>query len=594
MRDKNINVRLNAIKAIETIAPKIPETIKKATPYLVARLNDSDIGVRKATFSCLDKIGIIKPKIVVPFLVKQLKHKNPEVRISSSIILKNIAKNYIHEIKIAIPILFELLKDSDQRVRNRANEALIEIGIRKPKFVVPLFIERLEDKEREVLWWITALSSIKALGKIAEKRQKETKDAVPSLARCLIKDIWELRENAALTLGKIGKNRLGYVIEAIPNLVNCLKDSDDLVRTTTAHALDKIGVKPEEYRLIQKASNSLSTAQFVVTSIKNFGIGVRNVEKTLNQAKKAFDNNDYEEAIELGVAAEEEARKQEEFYLTAEENIKTSASFIEEIESYGIDVREAKNLLINAKNVIKNEEYNKAVDFSIKAKRLAKECKENAKPELTINVTAHDDFKIGEWSRIATTIQNNGGAHASNIEVDFFGSIEAQGSKRIPQLKIGEKAELILDLSPKIDGKIPLEINISYQDFEERGYQIADKSLIETINENEIQSSKKKTIFSIRTHSPTKNYFCVQKISDMKGKEIACPKCNAKMPNNFRICGKCGAVLTKICQSCGNKVPINFKFCGGCGSKIGNSCPKCNLENPENYMFCGGCGGKLK
>lgn len=592
IRDKSAEVRVNTIEVVGKITEMNKKHIKKATPYLVARLNDSDKRVVQATINSLNIVGNISPEVVVPFLIKQLKHKKSEVRIAVAEIIKNIAKNNIEETKIAIPTLFETLKDTNQWVRNMANEALIEIGIRKPRYVMPSYIQCLEDKEREVLWWITALSAIKAIGKIAEKRQKETIGAVPFLAKCLTKDIWELRENASVTLGKIGKNKLDYVLEAIPNLVNCLKDPDDLVRTATAHALDKIGVRQKEYRLIQKASEAISSSEFVVKSIRNFGISAEKAQKILFQAKTAFEEHSYEEAIELGRIAEEEARKQEEFFRKVTDNLEITISFIEEIESYGINVSEPKKLLPSVKKFIDMAEYSKALEIIEEAKSLAKEIKDRAKPELLINVTAYEDFKAGEWSRVAVTIQNDGETDANNLEIDFFGPIESRGSRRIPILKIGEKSELLIDLSPRTKGEIPIEINVSYQDFAKRGYQLSDKCIITTINNEEEIKSMKKTLFNIQTHIP-QNYSISEKesIDDL---EIICQNCGAKMPKNFRVCGKCGTVLQKTCPNCGNNIPTNFKFCGSCGAKIGNVCPKCKSENPQNFMFCGNCGAKLK
>lgn len=594
IRDKDVEVRQNAIVIIEMIAQKTPEIIKNASPYLVARLNDSDKDVREATINCLNIVGNIKPKIITPLLIKKLRHKDPNVRISSGSIINNITKNNVNDVKIAIPKLFESLKDSNQKFRRKANEALITIGIQKPELVMPLFIKCLEDKDREVLWWITALASIKAIGKIAEKRQKATIKAVPLLSKCLIKDIWELRENASITLGKIGKNNLDYVIDAIPNLVKCLKDPDDLVRTTTAHAFDKIGVLPEEYRLIEKSSESLNTSHFAISSIKNFGIDVNRAEKLFIQAKKAFKDHKYEEAIELGAAADEEARRQEGLFKTITENLETTISFIEEVESYGIVVNESKNILVNARKAIDVQNYDDALAYINNAKDLAQKNKNKAKPEIIINVVAYDNFKVGEWSRVTTTLENNGSTFANNLEVDFFGPFESQGSRRIPVIKIGEVVELVLDLSPKIEGRIPLEINISYQDFAKRGYQLSDKSFIKTIGTDEEIKSEKIILFNITTHSSKKDNAPESNIEKDTSKEIECPKCNAKMPENFRICGKCGSVLSKTCSICGHKVPVNFTFCGGCGAKMGNNCPKCNNENPDSYMFCGSCGANLK
>lgn len=47
-----------------------------------------------------------------------------------------------------------------------------------------------------------------------------------------------------------------------------------------------------------------------------------------------------------------------------------------------------------------------------------------------------------------------------------------------------------------------------------------------------------------------------------------CYKCNARLPANFRICGRCGSKLQNICPHCASEVPSGVAFCGKCGRKI--------------------------
>ena len=47
-----------------------------------------------------------------------------------------------------------------------------------------------------------------------------------------------------------------------------------------------------------------------------------------------------------------------------------------------------------------------------------------------------------------------------------------------------------------------------------------------------------------------------------------CVKCSARVPANFRICGRCGSKLKNACPHCGGAVPANMAFCGKCGRKI--------------------------
>lgn len=47
-----------------------------------------------------------------------------------------------------------------------------------------------------------------------------------------------------------------------------------------------------------------------------------------------------------------------------------------------------------------------------------------------------------------------------------------------------------------------------------------------------------------------------------------CPICDARVPANFKICGRCGTKLQNFCPHCGAAVPGGVAFCGKCGKNI--------------------------
>ena len=49
----------------------------------------------------------------------------------------------------------------------------------------------------------------------------------------------------------------------------------------------------------------------------------------------------------------------------------------------------------------------------------------------------------------------------------------------------------------------------------------------------------------------------------------------------------------KICPKCEARVPANFMICGRCGTKLQNFCPHCDTVVPEGVIFCGKCGKKI-
>ncbi len=47
-----------------------------------------------------------------------------------------------------------------------------------------------------------------------------------------------------------------------------------------------------------------------------------------------------------------------------------------------------------------------------------------------------------------------------------------------------------------------------------------------------------------------------------------CPVCDARVPANYRTCGRCGTKLQNFCPHCTAAVPSGVSFCGKCGKKI--------------------------
>ncbi|MCK4614145.1 MAG: zinc ribbon domain-containing protein [Thermoplasmata archaeon] len=49
----------------------------------------------------------------------------------------------------------------------------------------------------------------------------------------------------------------------------------------------------------------------------------------------------------------------------------------------------------------------------------------------------------------------------------------------------------------------------------------------------------------------------------------------------------------KVCHTCSARVPANFRICGRCGTKLENFCPYCSADVPEGMAYCGKCGRRI-
>ena len=244
---ENQMVRKPAVKVVEALV-KIG---KPAVPALVDALKDSDYWVR---WQAAEALGKIEDNSAVPALTEALLDNDHYVRERAVEALVKIGKP-------AAPVLINVLKDGNERLRQHAVKVLGEI---RDKSVVPALQAALKDNDDGVCGQAAislikigearllikigepAISALVAALKSDQKNQvvheqivealvKIGKPAVPALTVALKGSNSEVRGNAAWALGRIGDNF------AVPALIDMLKEGDSWMRQRAAEALGEIG-----------------------------------------------------------------------------------------------------------------------------------------------------------------------------------------------------------------------------------------------------------------------------------------------------------------------------------------------------------------
>ena len=181
----------------------------------------------------------------VPYFVKGLRSKNPQVRSSSTMVLESLARAGIKS-EIAVSGLIELLSHPDAEVRGYTASCL---GAFADKRALPDLLKLLHDSDADV-----RSSAAYALGRIGDKK------AVPDLIKLLSDPDYFVRYRSAEALGNIGSD------QATAPLISSLSDPDVDVRQRAAEALEKITGRsfgdyrktpsePQRQEIIQKWQN---------------------------------------------------------------------------------------------------------------------------------------------------------------------------------------------------------------------------------------------------------------------------------------------------------------------------------------------------
>jgi len=153
------------------------------------------------------------------------------------------------------------------------------------------------------------------------------------------------------------------------------------------------------YEEVVSAEISINNAKTAIMECLKFTLNSKESYNLLSQAKdyltkaeQSFKTGNYNEAkkfaelaIELTTLAKNKSTKFNEEYLTAENTIRKAEKAIQEEESLGFDVREAKSLLYQARKLFNNGKYTEAKNLAERAYSMAVDIDQDGIPN-------RDDF----------------------------------------------------------------------------------------------------------------------------------------------------------------------------------------------------------
>jgi HEAT repeat protein len=203
-------------------------------------------------------------------LLELVNERKVEETIYTDVILRSFTEARTASLNLIVEPLAALLQGHHSSVRERAAEALGEIG---GEHAVDALLDALRNDAASGVRWRAAV----ALGEIGDER------AVDALLGVLLKEpISFVRGRAAEALGQLGDKR------AVPALLPLLKDADKIVRWRAAVALGKLGDERIVEALLDvlRDDSDYSAGQGAVEAISHLG-GERAVDALLPLLKDA-------------------------------------------------------------------------------------------------------------------------------------------------------------------------------------------------------------------------------------------------------------------------------------------------------------------
>lgn len=216
LSDPDDRVRYDAARALAQLGP----AATGALPQLKARLDDPVPAVRACAADAYLAAGG-DAALGLSTLQRLLKEPDPQDRICTAHVLGRVAVRYPGG---AFPLVADLLRDADGRVRFYTTLALSGLGPRA-KPLTPELLVCLTDSD-----YLVRGSAARVLGEIDSPDDHVVAAIVP-----LLKDPeWWVRRDAAYALGYMG------AVRATPALEDALNDSEEQVRSGARSSLDRL------------------------------------------------------------------------------------------------------------------------------------------------------------------------------------------------------------------------------------------------------------------------------------------------------------------------------------------------------------------
>lgn len=142
----SVNVKAKALWMLGEMGLRYPQQVKLHINRIAVYLDDDNPKLRERSINALGRIGRADKNLVIPYFDELMKARNDEmgnVRLAFVWACENIATNAAELFCEKLDIFYDMIADSNEKVRIEAPEMFRVVGKRKPVCVEP-YLEKLE------------------------------------------------------------------------------------------------------------------------------------------------------------------------------------------------------------------------------------------------------------------------------------------------------------------------------------------------------------------------------------------------------------------------------------------------------------------
>ena len=321
-------------------------------------------------------------------------------------------------------------------------------------------LDHLESFARRIEESLAAAWKEKILLRLTETRKAVERGEIPGFEKEGIDGLERRTERAAETCDI---KELGALLKEVEERVSAAETSARLARATA----------------------ELGSIRALVEEADSFGIDAQEVRALLADAERATEQGDLarlEQIIGESAARLEDARER---YLTDRHGAKLRgiAAMIASARRVGADIEEAEELVGKAEAALLRNDVMTA-EMLIKEAEISTGAQvqnfiKNRYPNLVFHLPSQG-LQADVWNLYTFEVENKGTLAARNVDLKIHGDVEVKGLLPISEIGVDERAVVEVGLKPKAEGKVPMEVAVSYQRY-------FDENRYEARNEGQIQ-----------------------------------------------------------------------------------------------------------
>lgn len=144
--DFSVNIKAKALWMLGEMGLIYPQEVEKYVEQIAGYMEEDNPKLRERSINALGRIGRSDTDLIIPYLDKLMEAKYDKegaVRLAFVWACENIATNSPDLFCEKLDIFFEMIEDSNEKVRMEAPEMFRVMGKRKPESVEP-YLEKLE------------------------------------------------------------------------------------------------------------------------------------------------------------------------------------------------------------------------------------------------------------------------------------------------------------------------------------------------------------------------------------------------------------------------------------------------------------------